>query len=100
MLLKVQLSSWSNIEEAVPRCIPSIFGPFLFLIYVNNLSNGLTTNAKLFPADVFICFSVANIYFSVTNFSIDLSEINAWANQWKMSFNLDPNKQAQEITFL
>ena len=27
----------------------------------------------------------------------DLRKINAWASQWKMIFNTDPNKQAQEI---
>ena len=27
----------------------------------------------------------------------DLVKINNWAYQWKMSFNPDPNKQAQEV---
>ena len=30
----------------------------------------------------------------------DLVKINTWAYQWKMSFNPDPNKQAQEVTIL
>ena len=29
----------------------------------------------------------------------DLSKIKEWALQWKMSFNSDPTKQAQEIIF-
>ena len=29
----------------------------------------------------------------------DLVKINRWAYQWKMSFNPDPIKQAQEIIF-
>ena len=29
----------------------------------------------------------------------DLSRIKQWAFQWKMSFNPDPNKQAQEVVF-
>ena len=29
----------------------------------------------------------------------DLSKIGNWAFQWKMSFNPDPNKQAQEVIF-
>ena len=36
---------------------------------------------------------------SATNLNSDLSKINAWANQWKMTFNPDPNKQAQEAIF-
>ena len=29
----------------------------------------------------------------------DLSRMKQWACQWKMSFNPDPNKQAQEVIF-
>ena len=29
----------------------------------------------------------------------DLLKINNWAYQWKMSFNPDPSKQAQEVIF-
>ena len=29
----------------------------------------------------------------------DLKLISNWAFQWKMSFNPDPSKQAQEVTF-
>ena len=30
----------------------------------------------------------------------DLDIIQSWAEQWKMAFNPDPTKQAQEIVFL
>ena len=33
------------------------------------------------------------------NLNNDLKKINKWAFQWKMSFNPDPNKQAQEVIF-
>ena len=42
---------------------------------------------------------VDNINLSATNLNSDLSKINACANQWKMTFNPDPNKQAQEVIF-
>ena len=29
----------------------------------------------------------------------DLNKINNWAFQWKMNFNTDPSKQAQEVLF-
>ena len=29
----------------------------------------------------------------------DLSKINAWTSQWKMTLNPDPNKQTQEVIF-
>ena len=36
---------------------------------------------------------------SAAELNHDLEQINAWAYQWKMSFNPDPTKQAVEITF-
>ena len=36
---------------------------------------------------------------SATNLNSDLSKINAWASQYKMTFNPDPKKQAQEVIF-
>ena len=47
-----QLSSWSNIETGVPQ--GSTLGPLLFLIYINNFSDVLTTNARLFANDVLL----------------------------------------------
>ena len=55
VVLNGQLSSWSNIETGVPQ--GSILGPLLFLIYINDLSDGLTTNARLFADNVSL-FSV------------------------------------------
>ena len=42
---------------------------------------------------------VDNINLLTTNPNSDLSKINAWASQWKMNFNPDPKKQAQEVVF-
>ena len=97
VVLNGQLSSWSNTELGVPQ--GSILGPLLFLIYINDLSEGLTKNAKRFADDVSLFSVVDNINLSATNLNSDLGKINAWANQWKMTFNPDPNKQAQEVIF-
>ena len=71
----------------------------LFLIYINDLSEGLTTNARLFAEDVSLFSVVNNINLSANNLNSDLSKINAWANQLKMTFNPDLNKHAQEVIF-
>ena len=36
---------------------------------------------------------------SALELNSDLAKINRWAFQWKMSFNPDPKKQAQEVIF-
>ena len=50
VVLNGKLSSWSNIESGIPQ--GSIFSPLLFFIYINNLLEGLTTNARLFADDI------------------------------------------------
>ena len=71
----------------------------LFLIYINDLSNGLKSECKLF-ADNTSQFSMVNdINTSVSDLNVDIEEIGNWAFKWKMNFNPDPNKQAQEIIF-
>ena len=65
VVLNGQLSLWSNIETDVPQ--GSILGPLLFLIYINDLSDGLTANARLFADDVSLFSVVYNINLSATN---------------------------------
>ena len=49
VFLNGQNSSWENDNVGVPQ--GSILGPLLFLIYINELSNGLSSNCKLFADD-------------------------------------------------
>ena len=97
VVLNGQYSSWTSIEAGVPQ--GSILGSLLFLIYINNLSNDLTTNVKLFTDDIPLFSIVHNMNTSTTNLSDDLNKIKNWAIQWKMNFNPDPSKQAQEVIF-
>ena len=95
VVLNDQHSSRADVKAGVPQ--GSILGPLLFLTYINDLPNGLNSNVKLF-ADYTSRFSVVhNITDSANLLNSDLSKINEWALQRKMSFNPDPIKQAQEI---
>ena len=95
--LNGQSSSWANVNTGVPK--GSILGPLLFLIYINDLPDGLSSNAKLFADDTSLFSVVHDINTSTIELNSDLKKINDWAFQWKMTFNPDRSKQAQEIIF-
>ena len=89
-------SSWTNVAAAVLQ--GSILGPLLFLIYINNLGEVLSSNTLILFADDTSLFSVIHdSVITTSELNSDLARIKQWAFQWKMSFNPDLNKQAQEV---
>ena len=87
----------TEVNAGVPQ--GSVLGPLLLLIYINDLPDGLSSNVKLFADDTSLFSVVHDIHSSASDLNKDLKTINEWAFQWKMSFNPDPNKQAQEVIF-
>ena len=96
VVLNGQFSSWADVNADVPQ--GSILGPLLFLTYTNDLSDGLKSECKLFADDNSL-FSVDNINTWASDLNEDLEKIGNWAFKWKMNFNPDSDKQAQEIIF-
>ena len=67
--------------------------------YVSDLPNGLKSEFDLFTDDISL-FSVAHdVNTSASDINKDLKLISDQAFQWKLIFNPDPGKQAQEIIF-
>ena len=92
-----QCLSWADVNAGVPQ--GSIPGPLLFLLYINDLSDGLKSECKLFADETSLFPVVNNINASASDLNEDLEKIGKWAFKWKMNFNPDPNKQAKEIIF-
>ena len=76
-----------------------MLGPFLFLIYINDLLHGLTSLCKIFVDDTSLFSKFHNINKSASELNADLEKISQWTCQWKMQFNSDPNKQSDEAIF-
>ena len=97
MGLNGQASSWAGVKAVVPQ--GSILGPLFFLIYISDLSENLKSTVKRFADDTSIFHVVKDLNTSAEILNHDLTKISEWAYRWKMSFNPDPSKQAQEILF-
>ena len=86
MLLHGQISDWLPVTT-------------FFLIYINDLRDKLISTVKLFADDTSLFSVVNDSNISANELNKDLQKISEWAYQWKMSFNPDLNKQAQEVVF-
>ena len=67
------MSDWRKINARVPQ--GSVLEP-LFFIFINNLSDGITSTCKFFADE--IVFS-HNIYISAKELTSDLKKISKWA---------------------
>ena len=70
-----------------------VFWPHLFLIYINDLPDGITV--KFWLMRLF----VLELDKSINELNTDLQKISQWFNQWKIQSNPDPEKQANEVIF-
>ena len=92
-----QLSSWSNIESGLSQ--GSIRGPLLFLININHLSEGLTTNARYLAEEVILFSVVDNINLSTTKDVIFSRKIKKTSHH-PLNFNNNSVKQVQFQKYL
>ena len=85
------------VESGVPQ--GSVLGPLLFLIYINDLENGIKTKIIFFASDTSLFSTVTDPTLTTSKLNHNLKLIEQWAYQWIMSFKPDHNKQAIEVLF-
>ena len=75
VVLNGQTSSWADVNAGVPQ--GSMLGPLLFLIYINDLADGPSSNAKLFADDTSLFSVVHNANTTPKELNNDLIEISS-----------------------
>ena len=92
-----QTSGWKKVNSGVPQ--GSVLGPVLFLIYINDLTDGITSICNIFADDTFLFSKILDVNEPIKKLNFDLEKVSEWTFQWKMQLNPDPNKQANEVMF-
>ena len=77
VVLNVQTSEWRKINSGLPQ--GSVLGPLLFLIYINDLPDGITSICKIFADDTSLFSKVQDI----NELNSDLERASNWTYQWK-----------------
>ena len=85
-------SDWKPVTSGVPQ--GSIIGPILFLVYVNDIAENLSTGTSLpLYADDAKCARVINDLNDCYTLQNDLSALHDWSKLWEMNFNSQKCKQ-------
>ena len=90
-------SGWRGISAVVPQ--GSVLGPLLFLVYINDLTENIESQMRLFADDSSIFTPVKGVLCTHEQLVRDLETVSDWGYQWKMVFNPDITKQAIEVVF-
>ena len=90
-------SSWRPIKSGAPQ--GSVLGPLLFLVFINDLPEHLICNPKLFADNVSLNAIMYDEKYSTENIEHYLKLIHDLSVKWKMLFNPDITKPAEEVLF-
>ena len=77
-------SKWLPVTSGIPQ--GSVLGPVLFIIYINDLPDVVSSNVKLFADDtkIFRAIQTAQDNLALQD---DINRLVEWADTWKMPFN-------------
>ena len=84
VILDGQESSFSTISSRVPQGI--VLAPLLFLCYINDLPDYVTSNVRLYADDILVSTTINSDCDSI-NLQNDINKLSKWSVDWQMEFN-------------
>jgi hypothetical protein len=85
VIVNGQYTEWNKVRSGVPQ--GSVLGPLLFLLYVNDLPDTISSSVKLFADDTKLWREIKSKEDS-EELRQDLGRLNEWAKKWLLSFNI------------
>jgi ribonuclease P/MRP protein subunit RPP40 len=82
-------SGWANVTSGVPQ--DSVLGPLLFLIYINDIDNGIASKILKFADDTKLYRQVGTAE-DIAKLRKDLGKMVGWSKEWLMLFNVEKCK--------
>ena len=79
-----EFSDWVKVESSVPQ--GTVTGPLDFLLFINDLPNGIESSVRLFADDCILYSAVAGPE-DAGRLQRDLDTLTTWQNKWQMAFN-------------
>ena len=79
-----EVSNWKSVLSGVPQ--GSVLGPILFLIYINDLDDSITSNVLKFADDTKL-FRKVNTDGDKQHLQNDLDRLVKWSEKWQRLFN-------------
>jgi ribonuclease P/MRP protein subunit RPP40 len=84
VVIRGRHSSWNEVISGVPQ--GSVLGPVLFLIFINNIDQGLLSHILKFADDTKI-FNMVTNEMEHNILQEDLTSLETWSKKWQMDFN-------------
>ena len=79
-----EVSEAKHVLSGVPQ--GTVFGPLLFLLYVNDITSSINSSIRLF-ADDCLLYRKTNTQNDQQILQNDLNKLELWQNKWQMNFN-------------
>ena len=78
-------SAWNFISAGIPQ--GSILGPFLFLLFINDIVHDIGSSVRLFADDTCLYIIVEDPSVAAELLNADLEKIAEWTLKWLVKFN-------------
>ena len=85
VVLEGESSDTIPVTSGVPQ--GSVLGPILFLVYINDLPESITSQVRLFADDTAVYLTITDKDTDGTTLQSDLDKLQEWSRKWDMSFN-------------